>query len=56
MGTWQRSGSIKKTLENIPGIGKRKKIQKMHITLACLCVDENEVEETEQNREMFVPL
>ena len=36
------------TLESIPEIGKPKKTQKMHVTLACLCVSEGEVEETEQ--------
>ena len=36
------------TLESIPEIGKPKKTQKMHVTLACLCVSESEVEETEQ--------
>ena len=36
------------TLESIPEIGKPKKTQKMHVTLACLCVSESEVEKNEQ--------
>ena len=36
------------TMESIPEIGKPKKTQKMHVTLACLCVSVIEVEETEQ--------
>ena len=36
------------TLEGIPEIGKPKKTEKMHVTLVCLCVNESEVEETEQ--------
>ena len=36
------------TLESIPEIGKPKKTQKMHVTLACLCVSESKVKETEQ--------
>ena len=32
------------TLEGVPEIGKAKKTHKMHVTLACLRVDEGEVE------------
>ena len=33
------------TLQGIPEIGEPKKVQQTHITLACLCVDEDEIEE-----------
>ena len=37
-----------KKYQAIPGIGEPKEVQKMHITLACLCVDGDEIEEVEQ--------
>ena len=36
-----------KKLGEVPGIGKAKNPKKMHVTLACINVTEEEVEETE---------